>query len=376
MVWFVVLWIGPDPRPLGAPDWTVSLAELVGLSEPTARVGATLVLRVGGLALLGVLLMLAVGARRLGGAAVIAIVLAPVLAVAALWANYGYFPITIQLQIAVLSGALGALAGLALRRNLMVALSVVVLTAVLFTWGAATGIDDELDLAARVAGLHLLAMSDEVPEGDAGFVRLVEIAFTFAEDNSHNTDPVLLNRAAILALGVILGEARVADVAKRRVDSTRLLEAELVRRRITAHGRSDWAQHFWVSAALTLLSDADRSITVGLTKELMDATPGGSGFSFSDLAADASGNAFALAATRDAASARATQRRIMMGARIEDYVPQLDDLPEGLTREQLQAAYGGLGGEGTQRIVAEIRRRLSLLPGSTETLNSTGTVTR
>ena len=155
----------------------------------------------------------------------------------------------------------------------------------------------------------------------------------------------------------------MANLAQRQIDASRLPEVEALRDRITAHGRSDWSRHFWVSAALTLLSDLDRSITVGLAKELMDAAPGGSGFSFSDLAVDAAGNAFALEATQDAASARATQRRIMRGVGIEDYLPHLDDLPEGLTRDQLQTEYGGLGGAGTQRVVAEIRRRLTTLYG-------------
>ena len=363
VLWFVVLWVGPDPRPLGAPEWAVDLASLLGLSEPAARAAATLVLRVGGLALLGALLMLAIGARKLGRAAAIAILLAPVLAVAALWANYGYFPITTQIQIASVSAVLGALTGLGLRRNLIAAVSVVVLTAGLFTWGTAMGIDDELDTATRAVGQHLMAAADKVPDGDAGFVMTLEIAFAFAEDNSHNTDPVQLNRAAILVLGVILGGERLADLAQRQIDESRLPEAEALRDRITAHGRQDWPRHFWVSAALTLLSDTDRSIIVGLAKEFMDAAPGGSGFSFSDLAADAAGNAFALAATQDPASARATQRRIMKGARIEDYLPDLHDLPEGIMRDQLQAEYGGLGGAGTQRVVAEINRRLAALPG-------------
>jgi uncharacterized protein YfiM (DUF2279 family) len=250
-----------------------------------------------------------------------------------------------------------------LRRNLLAAASVVILTAGLFTWGAATGIDDELDAVTRAVGQHVMATADEIPDGDAGFARLMESAFAFAEDNSHGTDSVRLNQAAILALGVILGHERIAAVARRTIDERGLAQAEALRARITAHGRHDWPRHFWVSAALTLLSDADRSFTVGLTKELMDTAPGGSGFSFADLAADAAGSAFALAATRDAMSARATQRRIINGVRIEDYLPDLHGLPEGLTRDQLQAQYGGLGGEGTQKVVSEIRRRLAACVG-------------
>lgn len=363
VLWFTALCIGPDPRPLGAADWAVDLTRLLGLGEPAARAAATLVLRVGGLALLGALLMLTLGARRLNWVSMIAISLAPVLAIAALWANYGYFPIAAQIQIAVTSAGLGALTGLALRRNAVAAVGVVILTAGLFTWGAATGIDDELDAVARAVGQHVMATADEIPDGDAGFARLMESAFAFAEDNSHDTDSVRLNQAAILALGVILGDERIADVARRTIDESGLGQAAALRARITAHGRHDWPRHFWVSAALTLLSDADRSLTVGLTKELMDTAPGGSGFSFADLAADAAGSAFALAATRDAMSARATQRRIMNGVRIEDYLPDLHDLPEGLTRDQLQAEYGGLGGEGTQKVVSEIRRRLAACVG-------------
>ena len=137
----------------------------------------------------------------------------------------------------------------------------------------------------------------------------------------------------------------------------------MLRERIKLYGRGDWPQHFWVSAGLTLLSDADRSIAVGLTKELMDATPGGTGFSFSDLAADAAGNRFTRTATRDAESARALQARILAGVRIGDFCPELRDLPEGISREDFHERYGGLGGAETRRVVDEIRRRLAGCPG-------------
>jgi hypothetical protein len=114
---------------------------------------------------------------------------------------------------------------------------------------------------------------------------------------------------------------------------------------------------------LTLLSDADRSIAVGLAKELMDATSGGSGFSFSDLAADAAGNQFTRAAVRNAPAARALQERIRAGVHLGDFVPELRDLPEGLTSAEFQKRYGGLGGAETQRVVDEIRRRLADCPG-------------
>ena len=91
----------------------------------------------------------------------------------------------------------------------------------------------------------------------------------------------------------------------------------------------------------------------------MDAAPGGSGFSFVDLTANQAGNLFAVAATRDAESGRAMQSRILGGVRIGDYCPDARDLPEQLSRDQFQEEFGGLGGEGTRKVVEEIQRRLA-----------------
>jgi hypothetical protein len=174
---------------------------------------------------------------------------------------------------------------------------------------------------------------------------------------------VLPNKAAILALGVILGEERVAEVAKRKIDLSRKGEIEAIRNRITLRGRNDLARHFWVSAALSVLSDESRSMTVGIGKEMMDATPGGSGFSFVDLTADRAGTLLAGAATSDAKSARDLQLRIRRGVVIADFFPEFQGLPEGLSSDQFQAEYGGLGGEKTGMIVEEIQRRLAACHG-------------
>ncbi len=118
----------------------------------------------------------------------------------------------------------------------------------------------------------VLENADDIPRGDEGFAKILQLAFAFAEDNSHASDAVLPNQAAIVALGVILGEERVAKVAKRPIDLGRQSEFASIRNRITLRGRKDLARHFWVSAALTILSDESRSMTVGIGKELMDAT--------------------------------------------------------------------------------------------------------
>jgi uncharacterized protein YfiM (DUF2279 family) len=364
LAWLIALCIVPDPRPLGAREWLVGgLRSMIGVSEPAARAVATVALRGVGLGLIGILLSLSFKQVRMRWAAPLVVVVSPLLAVAAQWINYGYFPIAPQLRFGVASAILGALVGLVLCRSRM-ALAVLIIFAVgLFAWGTSTGISDDLYEAARATGLYLLENAEDVPMGDDGFVWLLQAAFTFAEDNSHRTDAVQPNQAAILALGVILGEEQVAKVAKRQVALGRREEIAALRERITLRGRNDLARHFWVSAALAVLSDDSRSMTIGITKELMDATPGGSGFSFVDLTADRAGSLFADAATRNVQSARAMQLRIRNGVRIADFCPDLQNLPEGIYRDEFQAEYGGLGGAGTRRVVEEIQRRLATCEG-------------
>jgi hypothetical protein len=113
---------------------------------------------------------------------------------------------------------------------------------------------------------------------------------------------------------------------------------------------------------LAVLSDEQRSLAVGLSKEAMDSTPGGSGFSFVDMAANTAGIRLAVEATRNSKSAHAIQDRLQQGVDIADVFPSIDGLPENLTRDQLQANFGGIGGTETRRLLGEIDRRIAALP--------------
>jgi uncharacterized protein YfiM (DUF2279 family) len=331
----------------------------LGVSEPTSRALATIALRACGLALTGVFLSFCLKQISLKTAAVVVLLLAPCLAVLCQWINYGYFPIFIQLQLGITSAIVGALFGLAFRRSWIAGGVLAAFLAGLYLSGTSTGISDDLAEDALATGEYLLANADSVPSGDEGFAKLLELAFMYAADNSHGTDAVHPNKAAILALGVILGEQRVAMVAKRTVNIQRIAEFDALRNRITLVGRNDLARHFWVSAALAILSDEKRSMTVGIAKEMMDATEGGSGFSFDDLAADRAGTLLAIAATKNGANARNLQTRIGEGVVIDDFFPSVEGLPSGLTREEFQSGFGGLGGKVTLRLAEEIEYRLA-----------------
>ena len=136
-------------------------------------------------------------------------------------------------------------------------------------------------------------------------------------------------------------------------------EARRLMGRVTLRGRPDWCRHYFVSAALALLSNESLSDEAGLLKEELDAGRGGSGFSFSDLIADRAGTQFALAATRDEAAARRMQSRLADGFQLNLIFPEAADLPEGISDEQLEKDYGGVGGAMYNQVMAEIERRLA-----------------
>jgi hypothetical protein len=144
----------------------------------------------------------------------------------------------------------------------------------------------------------------------------------------------------------------VADEDLRRAAHSRV-------GRVTLRDRQDWRRHFLVSAALALLSNESASDEVGLFKEELDAGKGGSGFSFSDLLADRAGTLWALAATDDEAAARRMQDRLAGSFEIGEIFPQAADLPEGISDDDLQAKYGGVGGKRYREILEEIEWRLA-----------------
>jgi len=208
---------------------------------------------------------------------------------------------------------------------------------------------------------RLLEVLPTSPPGDARFARALETSFALARARSAAGPAVEENRAALLALGIVLGHSRLARAVGERLDDRRSALAERVRGGTTVHGRADWPRHFTVSSALAVLSAVAPSDAVGRLKEELDAD-GGNGFSFGDLLADRAGTALAEAATRDEAAAAAMQARLSAGARVGDVFPPGDGLPEGIPDEELQARYGGVGGALYRQLAEEIERRVAACP--------------
>jgi len=205
---------------------------------------------------------------------------------------------------------------------------------------------------------RLLEVLPAAPAGDARFAVALETAFALARDRSAQGSAMEENRAALLALGIVLGHPRLARAVGEKLDDERSEIAWRASEPTTLRGRADWTRHFTVSGALTVVSAVAPSDAAGLLKEELDAG-GGSGFSFGDLLADRAGTTFANVATRDEASAAAIQARLAGGFRVDDFFPPADGLPEGIQDAELQSRYGGVGGPLYRRTAEEIERRVS-----------------
>jgi hypothetical protein len=358
-VWLLALYLLPDPRPLSAPTWGIELAKsLFALSESKARLFTAVVFRAIGLAMIGIFLSMALIEVPVRRSAIYVLAATPVLAIVVKWMNFGYFPIRMQLVFIIIASLFGALAGLALRKSRAAAVTGVVLVPVVLAWGMGKKVPVDLDMAARATGLHLLDNSDQIASGDEAFGQVVEMAFAFAEDNSHGTDAVFANKAAILALGVIVGDEKVAKVGWSDLGPALQQQRAALRQRVTAHGRNDLPRHFAVSAALTLLTDEHRALAVGITKELSDSQPGGSGFSFVDMVANKAGIRFAVVATKSQDSARKMQMRIIGADPPATLIPPIDGFAEGLSSGVFEGGYGGVGGLITRELFKEIDQRV------------------
>lgn len=364
LLWLIALCFIPDPRPLSAPAWAIRLTQSTLVeSEPKARLVATVVLRTAGLGMIGILLAMSLQGLPMRWSALGVLCGTPLLAIGVKWVNFGYFPIWTQLQFIILIAIFSGLAGLALRRSRVAALALVASAGLLFMWGLSTRVSVDLEQAARATGQYLLDNADEISSGDEGFSQLLKRAFAYAEENSQGADPVFSNKAAILALGVIMGDDQVVRVGWSEISSGRKQEREALRRRVEVHGRNDLPRHFAVSAALTILADENRALTVGITKEASDSNPGGSGFSFVDMLANKSGIRLAVVATQNAQSARMIQKRIKQSTDPSNFLPKFDGLPEGISSDDFQSAYGGLGGSKTMALFEELDRRVNACTG-------------
>jgi hypothetical protein len=194
----------------------------------------------------------------------------------------------------------------------------------------------------------------QAPSSD--FAEQVHRAFSLDPQNASRAD---FNRAAFIALGILLVDERVADFAQLSPEDLGRCRIPTVATAI--YGRFDWPKHWTLSAAISVGAGVQLSEAAGEWKELADslarqsqfAIGDPSGFSMADLAADRAGFEAAKAAVQPFAAdrlaaelARATPAQLLPHELIEK--------EDGLTNVEFVRRYGGVDDPRFKARVREI----------------------
>jgi hypothetical protein len=202
---------------------------------------------------------------------------------------------------------------------------------------------------------RLAALTEDVEGYKVPLYTLLGPLFALAAERSAaGADPVAENRAALLTLTLFANHRPLGLLVPAAYQWAQPRPMYVLLR-----GRPDTALHFLISAVIAAEDGTPLADAVGLWKELADARRGGSGFSFNDLAADRAGTRFGDMAVRD--PLRLHQR---LGTQLadRDLLPEVGDLPENLPEAEFVARFGGVGGAGYKRLLADIEARLDAQP--------------
>ena len=269
----------------------------------------------------------------------------------------GHLPVWVNAVIPVVSCFMGVITGLAVIHRKWKA--TLIITALVFgvVLGAMIGRNSSpltVDTKARLE--KLVSVGPDLPRGEELFGALLQT--TFAPLPFSKESMIEQNQSAILAWGIALGDHRLARFVGLDPDSELVRRAASFSQGTTLRGREDWPQHYATSAALAIIEHPRISDAGGLMKEQLDALTQGSGFSFADLAADRAGVRFAEAATASEDSAKKMQLVLQGTFKLDEFFPNILDLPEALTLQDFRQKFGSVGSERYRLEIIKIEAAL------------------
>ena len=192
------------------------------------------------------------------------------------------------------------------------------------------------------------------PRGSTvSLVKVVAPLFGFAQTG--DGDEAEENRAALTALAAYLSGISLPRLLEGDSQSIRRAPRVL----LSLHGRRDFAEHFVISAAITVNGSSRLANAIGLIKEEEDASKG-SGFSFTDLAANRAGVKLGERATGEAAAQM--QQRLAAARHDADLLPDFRDLPEFMSQAEFDRRFGPIGSPRYLKVIDRIDARLAAHP--------------
>ncbi len=180
-------------------------------------------------------------------------------------------------------------------------------------------------------------------------------AFSFAKTRSKTHDPIDENTAALWAFVLKFGDYRFANLIGYWYPVNRESDTPKLR------GRSDLSLHFIYSILLQQLTNKEIGLNIGEIKELLDSAPEGTGFSFSDLAADKAGLKFAEFITESKENAILAQS-MLFGIEDESiFFPSVYDLTNGIKGKDFDRVIGSIDSRVYKKLEGKVDRRISEL---------------
>lgn len=213
--------------------------------------------------------------------------------------------------------------------------------------------DEQDRLLAHAQNLSSVTRARSLP-GTTSVTAVLIPMIQFAQ--GRGGDPVEENSAAILVTAMYtlgINVPRVLGMPPNTVPRPS-------RHRLTLLQRRDLAQHFLISAAMTVSAGSSLADTIGLLKEL-DDSQGGSGFSFTDLGADRTGVRFAELAI-DPETATELQNLLLSQPAEDLFMAEFRDLPEFMPESEFLARFGGVDAPAYNEVVQEIEDRIASMP--------------
>ena len=212
----------------------------------------------------------------------------------------------------------------------------------------------EFKLALLAYANHLARVSYSLSTR-ASLNQLLKPMFSLAIRRSKANNPITENKALFVALGAYSLKKNIPELLGERP------EAKANHKRIYLKGRHDLSKHLMLSAAITSLADPELASSIGLQKEVKDSQ-GGSGFSFADLAADHAGIVLAEEAIASKNKARRIQAILSKVDSESVYMPDIENLPEGLEESEFESIYKNVNSKEYKKLEQLIAYRIEALP--------------
>jgi hypothetical protein len=185
------------------------------------------------------------------------------------------------------------------------------------------------------------------------------VLFDRARSRSVNGgDATAENRTLLQAVSLFVNHLRIEELVSDLPASWNERPRRLY---VTLQGRSDLSQHFLSSAAIAASAGVGVAGVLSNSKEVYDARYR-SGFSFSDMAANAAGMALGAAATISAESAELIQNRLAESVQEHDYMPATGNNTDGISEQDFSEQYSDRSNRRYQSRLAEIEQQIAELP--------------